>query len=208
MRIRRLTSLCDAMPERLQAAVLLGAFSGLRLAEACGHRTEDTDFMRGVVHPRYQYPAEPLKTDYSKTPVPVGRALALQLSAHAGRWPAETLHVGQDGGQLSPWALERAVRTARAKVRKCAKCAVIQVRPGRVFRCQACGGADDAPGLPAGFRYHDLRHYLASQLRQRRGRQDGAGEAAARVGYDHAEHVQSPVVRQGRVHEGDRGLGH
>jgi integrase len=38
------------------------------------------------------------------------------------------------------------------------------VRPGRVFKCQACGGADDAPGLPAGFRYHDLRDYLASLL--------------------------------------------
>ena len=40
------------------------------------------------------------------------------------------------GGQLAPSALERAVRTARKKV------------------------AD----LPAGFRFHDLRHYLASLL--------------------------------------------
>ena len=43
---------------------------------------------------------------------------------------------GADGGQPSPWALERAVRTARKKVE----------------------------GLSAGFRYHDLRHYLASLL--------------------------------------------
>jgi integrase len=128
--------LYDAMPERMRAAILLGAFAGLRLAEACGHRTEDTDFMRGVVHPKYQYPAEPLKTEYSKTPVPVGRALALQLSAHAGKWSGETLLTGLDGGQLSPWALERAIRAARGKV----------------------------AGLPAGFRYHDLRHYLASLL--------------------------------------------
>ena len=41
-----------------------------------------------------------------------------------------------DGGQLAPWALERAIRTARGKV----------------------------DGLPAGFRYHDLRHYFASLL--------------------------------------------
>jgi len=46
------------------------------------------------------------------------------------KWPGETLLTGADGGQLSPWALERAVRTARKKVE----------------------------GLPAGFRYHDLRH--------------------------------------------------
>ena len=36
----------------------------------------------------------------------------------------------------SPWRLERAIRTARAKV----------------------------PGLPTGFRFHDLRHYMASLL--------------------------------------------
>ena len=40
------------------------------------------------------------------------------------------------GDQLGPWALQRAMRTARAKV----------------------------AGLPSGFRFHDLRHYLASML--------------------------------------------
>src|SRR5512142_1631916 len=40
------------------------------------------------------------------------------------------------GAQLGPWALEHAVRTARTRV----------------------------PGLPQGFRYHDLRHYFASLL--------------------------------------------
>jgi integrase len=157
-------ALYGAMSERLRAAVLLGAFAGLRLAEACGHRTEDTDFMRGVIRPRYQYPAEELKTDYSKTPVPVGAEMALQLAAHVKQWPSETLLTGLDGGQLSTWALERAVRAARAKVRKCAKCGGIQVKPGRTFKCTACRGTDDAPGLPDGFRYHDLRHYFASLL--------------------------------------------
>jgi len=54
-------------------------------------------------------------------------------------WPhggADTLLTGVDGQQLSPWALERAMRTARSKVKD----------------------------LPAGFRYNDLRHYLASLL--------------------------------------------
>ena len=66
-----------------------------------------------------------------RTPVLAGQSLALQLSAHVKRWPGETLLTDADGGQLSPWALERAMRTARKKVE----------------------------GLPKGFRYHDLRHF-------------------------------------------------
>lgn len=41
-------ALYDAFPEHLKPAILLGAFVGLRTAEACGARTEDMDFMRGV----------------------------------------------------------------------------------------------------------------------------------------------------------------
>ena len=129
-------ALHDVMPERLRAAVLLGAFAGLRCAEACGLRVSDVDFMRGIVTPAVQYPAEPLKSETSRTPVPVPRSLALELAAHVKRWPGQTVLTGADGGQLSTWALERAMRTARGKV----------------------------DGLPAGFRYHDLRHYFASLL--------------------------------------------
>jgi integrase len=81
-------------------------------------------------------PVTGVEPEISRTPIPVGQSLALQLSAHMKKWPGETLLTGADGGQLSPWALERAVRTARKKVE----------------------------GLPAGFRYHDLRHYFASLL--------------------------------------------
>jgi integrase len=129
-------ALHDAMPPRLRAAILLGAFAGLRVAEACGLRVADVDFMRGVIHPAVQYPAEELKTEISRTAIPVPRSLALDLSAHLTQWPGETLLTGRDGGQLPPWALERAIRTARGKV----------------------------GGLPEGFRYHDLRHYFASLL--------------------------------------------
>jgi integrase len=129
-------ALHDAMPVRLRTAVLLGAFAGLRLAEACGLRVSDVDFMRGVISPAVQYPALPLKTEVSRTPIPIPRSLALELSAHVKQWRAETLLTGEDSKQLGPWALERAVRAARKNV----------------------------PGLPEGFRYHDLRHYLASLL--------------------------------------------
>ncbi len=131
-------ALHDAMPDRLRAAILLGAFAGLRCAEPCGLRVADVDFMRGVISPAVQFLAEELKTETSKTAIPVPRSLTLELSAHVQRWPnsSECLLTGLDGAQLSRWALERAVRTARAKV----------------------------DGLPAGFRYHDLRHYFASLL--------------------------------------------
>jgi len=131
-------ALHDAMPDHLRAAVLLGAFAGLRLAEACGLRLTDVDFMRGVVSPAVQYPAEPLKSDTSMNAVPVGQQLALQLAAHVERWPSRdgAVLVNELGRQLSPWTLERAIRSARGKV----------------------------PGLPEGFRYHDLRHFYASLL--------------------------------------------
>ncbi len=126
----------DAMPDHLRPAVLLGAFVCLRTAETVALRVSDVDFMRGVVSPAIQYPAEPLKSETSRTPVPIPQELALELSAAVARWEGETVVTDEIGRTSSPWALERAVRTARGKV----------------------------PGLPEGFRYHDLRHYFASLL--------------------------------------------
>lgn len=130
--------LYEAMPERYRVAVLLGAFVGMRIAEACGLRVADVDFMRGIVHPAVQFPDEPLKTEMSKTPVPISRSLATDyLAPHVARWKAETvLTADPAGGQLEPWRLERAFRTARGKVK----------------------------GLPEQFRFQDLRHYFASLL--------------------------------------------
>ncbi len=128
--------LYDAMPKRGRAAILLGAFAGLRISEACGLRVTDVDFMRGIITPAVQYPAEPLKTKTSKTPIPIAQGLAAELSAHVAEWRAETLLTNGESQQLGPWALERAVRAAR----------------------------DDVDGLPDGFRYQDLRHYFASLL--------------------------------------------
>jgi integrase len=129
-------ALYDAFPAHQRPAVLLGAFVGLRTAEACGLRVEDVDFMRGVVSPEVQWPAEDLKTETSRTAVPIPSELALQLSAAVAEWGSEWIVTDGLGGQSSPWAIERAIRTARKKV----------------------------AGLPEGFRFHDLRHYLASLL--------------------------------------------
>lgn len=129
-------ALYDLVPDHVRAGVLLGAFAGLRSAEACGLRPGDVDFMRGVVHPAVQYPAEPLKTETSRTAIPIASSMALELSAYVRRWPGATILTTRTGKQLNPWALERAVRSVRGKV----------------------------DGLPEGFRYHDLRHYFASLL--------------------------------------------
>jgi integrase len=129
-------ALHDAVPDYLRPAILLGAFVGLRTAETCGLRIADVDFMRGIVSPAVQWPGEPLKTDISRTAVPVPAELALELSAAVARWGGQTVVTDGRGGQASPWAIERAIRSARAKV----------------------------DGLPDSFRYHDCRHYFASLL--------------------------------------------
>lgn len=126
----------DAMPEHLRVAVLLGAFIGLRISEAVALRVEDVDFMRGIVRPERQYPDEPLKTDTSRTPIPIPQELALELAAHVRKYGGRTIVTDVVGRPTTPYAVERAVRHCRGSV----------------------------AGLPEGFRFHDLRHYLASLL--------------------------------------------
>ena len=132
-------ALHDAMPEHLRPAVLLGAFAGLRLAEACGLRVADVDFMRGIVAPAVQYPAEPLKTETSQTPVPIPQtSRARAVGARAS-----------PDGRRETVLVERAGPPARARGRSSAPCG------RRGPRCRVCR---------PGFRYHDLRHYFASLL--------------------------------------------
>ena len=129
-------ALHDAMPEGLRPAILLGAFAGLRLREIVALRVEDVDFMRGVISPAVQHPGEPLKTDYSRTPIPIPVELALELNRMPAKFGSETVVVNPWGRAASPTMLDTAFREARGTVE----------------------------GLPEGFRLHDLRHYFASLL--------------------------------------------
>jgi integrase len=127
----------DAVPDHLRVAVLLGAFAGLRVAEAAALRVSDVDFIRGVVHPKQQWPDKPLKTDGSDQPIPMPRDLALLLSASVQKYPSEMMVTNGPGtDRCGPWVIERAIRDVRDKI----------------------------DGLPEGFTFHDLRHYLASLL--------------------------------------------
>jgi integrase len=129
-------ALHDAVADNLRPAILLGAFVGLRTAEVVGLRVADVDFMRGIVCPVQQGDGESLKTEISKTPLPIPRELAVELAAAVARWGGEYIVTDRAGRQTSTWAIERAIRSARPKV----------------------------AGLPEAFRFHDLRHYLASLL--------------------------------------------
>jgi integrase len=129
-------ALHDVVQAGIRPAVLLGAFVGLRLAEVAALRREDVDFMRGIVSPAVQWPNEPLKSETSRTPVPIPNELALMLSAALAADDGSTMVSNELGRPAAPWAIERAVRAARGGI----------------------------PGLPANFRFHDLRHYFASLL--------------------------------------------
>jgi integrase len=153
----QLWALYDAVPDNVKPAILTGAFLGSRAAEACGLMIADLDLMRGVWTPTAQFPAEPLKTLCSTTPVSFAPSLALELSAHIeatqesrrGEW----LLSNQWGDQLAPWTLQRALRAAQSG----------HVAPRPPDHPKTCTGCL-VPGLPTTFGYHDLRHYFASML--------------------------------------------
>ena len=129
-------ALHDALPPYFRPVVLLAAFAGLRVAEIAALRVKDVDFMRGVITPAIQYPGEPLKTEASKTAIPIPLEMAVPLNANPVEWGSATIVVGAFGRPVAPYTIETAFAKARATV----------------------------DGLPEGFRIHDLRHYFASLL--------------------------------------------
>lgn len=131
--VEQVWALHDAMPDHLRPAILLGAFAGLRISEACGLRVTDVDLMRGVVSPEEQWGGLPLKSECSRASIPIPQDLALDLAAYASGSTFITDELGQPVG---PWVIERVLRATRGSVK----------------------------GLPAGFRFHDLRHTYASLL--------------------------------------------
>jgi integrase len=134
-------ALAQAITPRYEAAVWLAAGAGLREGEALGLRTGRIDFLRRriIVAEQLQggQPA-PLKTKKSRRAFPVDDLVLAKITAHMQRWPAGP------GGLLITNRLGRPVQ--RNSFGHCWREAV------------------KAAGLPAGTRFHDLRHFYASAL--------------------------------------------
>ena len=81
-------------------------------------------------------PGPTAQTETSKTAIPIPNELALMLAANVREYGGDTVVTNGIGRASSPWAIERAFPSSRSQVE----------------------------GLPEGFRFHDLRHYLASLI--------------------------------------------
>ena len=122
-------------PSTCAPAILLGAFVGLRVAEPAGCGSPTSTSCAASSSPAVQYPAEPLKTETSRRLCRSREPRARVGGARRPRWQAGLL-------------VERVGRPARA----------VGARTGDA------AARGEVTGLPAGFRFHDLRHYFASLL--------------------------------------------
>lgn len=129
-------ALYDAMPDGMKNVILLGAFAGLRVGEISALRVEDVDPLRGVIHPKIQYPSDPLKTEESKLPIPIPLDLVYELNKNPAKWSSPTFVTSEFGRSLAPRSIDHRFKNAKVAVK----------------------------GLPEDFRIHDLRHYFASLL--------------------------------------------
>jgi integrase len=137
-----------AIPPRFRAMVTLGAGTGLRQGEAFGLSVDRVDFLRRTLTVdrqlitlagREPYLAPP-KTQASVRVIPLPQVVVEALAGHLAAFPA-----GDDGFVFT--SVEgRPLRR--------------QHFSARVWRPAVAA----TPSIPAGTRFHDLRHYYASLL--------------------------------------------
>jgi integrase len=134
----QVAKLLDAITPRYRAAVLLGAWCGLRRGEVCGLRTQDVDLAAGTVSVRKNriellesdvaFDGDP-KTEAGKRTIAVPPHVLPVLTEHMERWAGrDRVFVGRDGKPMRGDAVRQAFTRARNKVDM------------------------------AGFTFHDLRH--------------------------------------------------
>jgi integrase len=135
-----LLRLADAIDPRYRALVFVGGYSGLRIGELAGLRTNRVDMLRGVIDVAEQVievegklSVGPLKTRAARRRVKLPRFVVEELAAHLAKVQGELVFPSPDGGLLS--------RTR--------------------FRNRVWLPAIEAAGLD-GVRVHDLRHTAVS----------------------------------------------
>lgn len=136
-------ALADAITERYRVTVWLGAGLGLREGEALGLTVSRVDFLRRIVHVHEQAQngkLAPLKTKASRRSVPADDLILAEI----------TRHMQRPGWQPGPDGVLVTNRCRRI------------VRRGSFGDCWR--EAVEKAGLPAGTRFHDLRHFYASGL--------------------------------------------
>ncbi|MFI6952068.1 hypothetical protein ACIBJI_01205 [Nocardia sp. NPDC050408] len=83
---------------------MLGAFVGLRIAEAAGLRFDDVDFDGAMVYPQRQWPDKPLETKASYNPLPIPAELVDMLETSAAR-SGTNLVCDELCKPVSPWVI-------------------------------------------------------------------------------------------------------
>ncbi|HEY1818926.1 MAG TPA: site-specific integrase [Trebonia sp.] len=136
--VAQVVALIEAITPRYRAAVLLGAWCGLRRGEILALKPEDIDLAAGTVTVRHnrvellethrEFDAPP-KTDAGKRTVSVPPHVIPILALHLAEWSGpDRVFIGRDGKPMRGDAVRQAFARARQEV--------------------------DMPG----FRFHDLRH--------------------------------------------------
>jgi integrase len=139
--VAAVTALAAAMPPRYELAVWLAAGAGLREGEALGLTVPRVEFLARrlvVVEQMQNKSLSPLKTRASRRMVPLDAVVLGAVTAHMQRWqpgPGQLLITNRLGGPVQ-----------RNSFGFCWRAAV------------------EEAGLPAGTRFHDLRHFYASTL--------------------------------------------
>jgi integrase len=134
-------ALTEAVPARYRVGVVLGAGAGLRFGEATGMTVPRVEHLRRriqVLEQAQNGALAPLKTRASRRTVPVGDWVLEAVAAHLARYGP-----GPEQIVMS--------NTDRRVIRRAAF--------GAMWRAAVA-----AAGLPAGTRFHDLRHFYASAL--------------------------------------------
>jgi integrase len=159
-------ALAHAVPPRYRVGVALGAGAGLRFGEATGLTVPRAQLLRRRVHVLEQAQngaLAPVKTKASRRVVPIGDWVIEEIAGHLeqfGPGAGQVIMSNAAKKIINRNAFGMMWRPAVAAARTCGK------GPADANAPPECGDAcaDPVHQLPAGTRFHDLRHFYASAL--------------------------------------------